>query len=658
LTSLGVTLSGVFAYYSVVESNILRVPSLLFILNGYLLSFLLREKKHRRLYASLFSSVLLLLLIIDVIKGNGLLLLPPEVRGEPGLVVGSFLLWLVVLRSFALFSIGYLLFSIIPAVAFLGLLSAYSVEPDLYLYTALCFLFSILLLSFSTYDIGKLSSLRSSLFLLGLVIFLLAVPFAVFLLYPLQTLSSAIPVPRVYVRLGSLFRQELVSSFPFLSNTLSLGGGLPRGEEVILEIKGNGPSLLRASTYDYFSGRYWVKTLSNFTTLRGKGERFLISPLNASKPKTRLEIYPKNEGSLALPPAPAGFPGAFFFTGRRTNLLTPPHPCEIKFNSGVVPAYLIKGIDNTLAAVFFDRGDISSYEVIAQPDIAWQESSLSSIYLQKPPSSQVAALAKEITSSYESDYQKAMAIQSYLQSNFSYSLSGTPPPEDNGVEWFLFKNKKGDCDFFASAMCILLREVGIPARVAIGYSVSEYDAERKVWLVREKDAHMWVEAYIKGDGWMTFDPTPAGGSGFQEFLLSLQRYYLLHRRQMVPLVLFLFSFALLLMLLRISWKEVRKDKKDKKSEEKLVVYYLSLCKKLAKMGLPNRESHNTLREWLQMVSPFLTPPFLASLEEITNLCEEVCYNKAVSEERIERAIERIKEMRRVRKWQIVKTSIS
>jgi hypothetical protein len=104
LTSLGVTLSGVFSYYSVVESNVLRIPTLLFILNGHLISYLLRENKRKRLYSSFFLLSLLLLLFIDVFKGKGLLLFPPEAGGEPGLIIGDFLLWLVVFRSYTLFS--------------------------------------------------------------------------------------------------------------------------------------------------------------------------------------------------------------------------------------------------------------------------------------------------------------------------------------------------------------------------------------------------------------------------------------------------------------------------------------------------------------------------------------------------------------------------
>jgi hypothetical protein len=657
LTSLGVTLSGVFSYYSVVESNVLRIPTLLFILNGHLISYLLRENKRKRLYSSFFLISLLLLLFIDVFKGKGLLLFPPEAGGEPGLIIGDFLLWLVVFRSYTLFSPGYLLFSIVPSVAFLGLISAYTVDPELFLYTSLCFLFSILLLIFNAYEIGRFPSLRSSLFTMGLFLFLLSVPLAFSLLLPLQKLSSALPTPQVYIRLRSFQGSDLYQGFPFLPNTVLLGGGLPRGNEIILELKGEPTPLLRQGTYEYFSGRYWVKNLFAYSQITGRNGVFSISQIKPRFSQVKQEISFK-EVPLSLIPPIIGFFGPFppAFTGRRLYLLTPPNPCEIIFKPNTAPHYLLKGIDNSLSAVFFSREKIS-YEVISQPDLPWQESFVSSIYLQKPPSQKTEELAKRITQGINDDYQKAIAIQEYLKKNYSYRLTGSPSPIENGVEWFLFKSKKGDCDFFASAMCILLREAGIPARVAVGYSVSEYDSRRDVWIVRQKDAHMWVEAYIKGKGWLTFDPTPGGGSSLYDLYLSLQRYYALHKREIFPLFLFFASISLLFLLYRATLLEEKRKKKGD-IREKLAVSLIALGKKLERMGLPARKSSDTLREWFREISPFLSPSFREMLDKIINICEEAFYGREIEEEQINMALSLINELRKVKRWQIINTSTS
>ncbi|MBC7329519.1 transglutaminase domain-containing protein [bacterium] len=659
LTSLGVTLSGVFSYYSVVESNVIRIPTLLFILNGHLVSFLLRENKKKRLYSSFFLFSLLLLLFIDVFKGKGLLLFPPEAGGELGLIIGNFLLWLVVLRSYTLFSPGYLLFSIVPSVAFLGLISAYTVDPELFLYTSLCFLFSILLLIFNSYEIERFFSLRSTLFTMGLFLFLLSVLLAFYLFIPLQKLSSALPTPQVYIRLKSFQRSNLYENPPFLPNAVLLGGGLPRGNEIVLELKGEPTPLLRQGTYEYFTGRYWVKYLFSYTQLNGKNGVFSISQIKPRFSQVRQELSLK-EVPVSLAPPIFGFFGPFTpppFTGRRLYLLTPPNPCEILFKPDIAPLYILKGIDNSLSAVFFTREKIH-YEVISQPDLAWQEPFTSSIYLQKPPSQKTGELAKSITKGLKNDYQKAIAIQEYLKKNYSYRLTGSPSPIENAVEWFLFKSKKGDCDFFASAMCILLREVGIPARVAVGYSVSEYDPKRDVWIVRQKDAHMWVEAYIKGQGWLTFDPTPAGGSSLYYLYLSLQRYYALHKRKIFPLFLFLASIYLLFLLYRATILEEKRKKKKGDIKEKLALSLIALGKKLERMGLPARRSSHTLREWFREISPHLSPSFREMLGEIINICEEAFYGRDVEEKKINLALNQINELRKVKRWQIIKTSTS
>ncbi|MBC7328050.1 transglutaminase domain-containing protein [bacterium] len=655
LTSLGVTLSGLFAYYQVVESSIVRVTSLIFVLTGYFVSYLLKEKKNPKLYSSFFIFTLIFLLLIDTFKGKGLLLFPPEVGGEPGLIVGSFLLWLVVIRSYNLYSEGHLLFSIIPSLAFLGLVSAYSVDPELFLYTSLFSLFSILLLIFSAYGVQNLPSLRAQLLILGLIIFLLASPLALSLLVPLRALSVSVPIPQVYVRLGNLFRQDFFSNFPFLPNSLLVGSGLPRGDNIILELKGDGPVLLKAGTYDYFTGRYWVKTLFGFSTVSSQGGKFSLLPADPDIPKRKYHITLKEENPFLLPPL--GFAGPFGFFGRRVNILSAPHPCELRFTSDVSPYFITIGMDYTLSAVFMQRGEIS-YEVLCQPEIPLQAGFISSIYYQKPLSPQTTELARKITAQQKDDLGKALAILNYLKTNYTYRLSGSPPPADNAVEWFLFKRKKGDCDFFASAMCILLREVGIPARVVVGYSVSEYDQERDVWLARARDAHMWVEAYIKGKGWMTFDPTPAGGSALDEFLISLQRYYSLNKRKIVPIGVFLISLVLLLLLYRLTWQDIRKERRRRTQKEELIISYFALCRKLSKLGLPSRQIHHTFREWLGKVSPFLTPSFSAQLAEVTKICEEVCYRREVEEGVILYTIEKIKELRRAKKWQIIKTSSS
>jgi len=100
-------------------------------------------------------------------------------------------------------------------------------------------------------------------------------------------------------------------------------------------------------------------------------------------------------------------------------------------------------------------------------------------------------------------------IRQYLVDNYVYDLHpDTRPREADFVDHFLFEAKSGYCMHYASAMAILCRCIGIPTRFVTGFVPGELDIETDTYEVQAKDAHSWVEAYIEGRGWQSFDPTP------------------------------------------------------------------------------------------------------------------------------------------------------
>jgi transglutaminase-like putative cysteine protease len=107
-------------------------------------------------------------------------------------------------------------------------------------------------------------------------------------------------------------------------------------------------------------------------------------------------------------------------------------------------------------------------------------------------------------------YDKARAIERWLRQNISYNESiPTPPPGQDSVDWVLFDLKQGYCNYYASAMIVMLRHVGVPARMAAGFAQGTWDETEQAYIVRERDAHTWVEAYFPGYGWIEFEPTAA-----------------------------------------------------------------------------------------------------------------------------------------------------
>lgn len=131
-------------------------------------------------------------------------------------------------------------------------------------------------------------------------------------------------------------------------------------------------------------------------------------------------------------------------------------------------------------------------------------------YLQMPRGMEkIISLAKSISREGSSDAQKASALEAYLKRNYAYSLSALPPPVNMSVlENFLFNSKTGFCEHYASSMVIMLRGLGIHSRIVNGFYGGEQNEYGNYLIVRQSDAHAWVEALIDGQ-WKRFDPTPA-----------------------------------------------------------------------------------------------------------------------------------------------------
>jgi transglutaminase-like putative cysteine protease len=124
----------------------------------------------------------------------------------------------------------------------------------------------------------------------------------------------------------------------------------------------------------------------------------------------------------------------------------------------------------------------------------------------------IQQLARQVTQGLTNPYDQATAIESYLRSpNYKYTLTPTVPPRDTDpLEYFLFKSKEGYCEYFASAMGDMLRSLGIPVRLVNGYGPGQFDEHLGRYVVRESDAHTWVEVYFPSYGWIPFEPTPDG----------------------------------------------------------------------------------------------------------------------------------------------------
>lgn len=122
-------------------------------------------------------------------------------------------------------------------------------------------------------------------------------------------------------------------------------------------------------------------------------------------------------------------------------------------------------------------------------------------------SDRIKELALDITKDCNSDIEKALALQDYFKENgYYYDLKYVPPQGHEDIEYFIFDSKRGICSDYATALTIMAREIGLPARYVEGYYVHEKGNDGK-YIVREKHGHAFTEIYISGIGWMTFDAT-------------------------------------------------------------------------------------------------------------------------------------------------------
>lgn len=183
--------------------------------------------------------------------------------------------------------------------------------------------------------------------------------------------------------------------------------------------------------------------------------------------------------------------------------------------------YRLVSVDNGDAVFNLDpEHPINRYEAtsdIAQPGLGRLRTAPDAYppdillnYLQLPRlDARVAPLARQISAAADNNYDKAVAIETYLRTKFGYTLQLPRTVPLDPVANFLFERKQGHCEYFASSMAVMLRTLGIPSRVVNGFRTGEFNDLTSQYLVRASSAHSWVEAYFPGYGWISFDPTPA-----------------------------------------------------------------------------------------------------------------------------------------------------
>jgi transglutaminase-like putative cysteine protease len=252
----------------------------------------------------------------------------------------------------------------------------------------------------------------------------------------------------------------------------------------------------RGLSLDHFDGQNWYKTDRSRTRIRPfPEEHFQISPVENTGDQLRYEILLEPLATTTL-----------FGPHSIRSITGPVQALHVDNEEGVYLRFQsVRRVQYQVLSEVPNRRRLerTTVEPPFPPDIDPK-------YLQLPQDldPRITELAQQITSAGSSTAEKASLVEAHLKRNFDYSLDLNWTPGPQPLTTFLFEAKRGHCEYFASSMAILLRSVGIPTRIVNGFLTGEYNPIGNNYIVRQSDAHSWVEVYVPGLGWAEFDPTP------------------------------------------------------------------------------------------------------------------------------------------------------
>lgn len=176
-----------------------------------------------------------------------------------------------------------------------------------------------------------------------------------------------------------------------------------------------------------------------------------------------------------------------------------------------VTSYVSSADENTLRSVPLPKDSPSfpsAYDGPQPPTVYNLNVAKANLQLPTALDPQIHQLALKITANAPTMYDKAVALETYLRTNYAYSVDIHRPINEEGVSWFLFRSgNQGFCNYFSSAMTVMARSLGIPAREAVGYTNGSYDSKNHRHAIYGTDAHSWTQVYFAGYGWINFEPS-------------------------------------------------------------------------------------------------------------------------------------------------------
>jgi len=309
----------------------------------------------------------------------------------------------------------------------------------------------------------------------------------------LMTLVLFFSIPRMGVGIFQRKALNTVKTTGF-SNTVDLGSLGPVKEDSTIVMRAEFPGgrpgwtvYFRGATLEDYDGRSWSAVRTRGFVRRSGPEGFVIGPGQGRVTEVAVLLEPLDTEVLFT------VPNVYRLEGSLSAIWVE--------RTGVI----------RLPSLPFSRVEYRLWTDLSKVngDEAAPKGPVNTAYLDtSPEGKRIRELAAEIAKG-ESGLEKARAIENYLKANHRYTLSPLQKGGSGPIEDFLFFSKEGYCEHFATAMVMLLRASGIHSRLVTGFLEGEWNELGGYFIVRQQDAHSWVEAYMEGAGWVRFDPTPS-----------------------------------------------------------------------------------------------------------------------------------------------------
>jgi transglutaminase-like putative cysteine protease len=329
------------------------------------------------------------------------------------------------------------------------------------------------------------------------------------------SLSPGTPANQEFMERWSRFRDRASNAFAGLETsvvyvydsyqtTMSLGTGTGLGERLLFRVTPSSRPdhfhfYWRGYSYDFYDGNEWSSTIEGIGVIRPE-EWPLAYPEYDGRKQVDFEFQLFNVGIR-----PVYVPSALIGLDQQTNYLVD------EIGEGYVDLIGVVAEPSIRPQTVFQAQSLVAVPTANQLREAGTEyPDWTDRYLQLPDNmpDSIRQLAQQVVSEETNPYIQVQLITQYLRDSIEYQeIIDEPPRGVDVIEWFLFDYRKGFCNYYATAEILMLRSLGIPARIAVGFAEGVYQDDENFYEVREKESHAWPEVFFPGVGWVEFEPT-------------------------------------------------------------------------------------------------------------------------------------------------------